>query len=152
MALELIKRKEAEPLSQGDIIRNIPVAAFSSLGEYSPQNILGVILSHSCELDKPKNLVALVCELRKVEGLQEQQAEQIRQGKVLNAAHVGEVESFGEAFVDFRQTHRVFKPHLLTLIPGGRVSALAEKACVQLSVFFFRYLVRELPPETEVVS
>ncbi|HLF94907.1 MAG TPA: hypothetical protein VJB14_15680 [Planctomycetota bacterium] len=145
MTLALKVRLLTDPLSQGDILSGVETVTLDELGTMTRKTIAAIVLTHSCELDKPNTKNAIVAELRPMSLVTRQQAELIKESRVLSAVHIGDVPTFGDSFVDFRELHRVPKFQLANKLTTGRNAALDDEGCVQIAVYLFRFFVRVLP-------
>jgi len=139
MYLENLRSK----LSQGDILTQIPL--LDSANPMAPEKKHDVIiLSHTCEMDKPKNMVVLVCAIKPLTSFEPGQDADIRRGKMISVMHMESNDKLPESGIDFRYTYRFHKEKLLEFSKKNhKLSSLTDEGQEALAKFFYRFLVRK---------
>jgi hypothetical protein len=131
-------------LSQGDIFAQIPIVD-SADPALKKKDYNVIILSHTCDIDKPTQKIVLVCAIRPFSELNPGQDKDIIKGRIRNAMHVKPVGEMGDSFIDFRFTFRVNKEFLQEAEKNGaKIASLMDDAQLALIEYFRRFLARDL--------
>jgi hypothetical protein len=134
-------------LSQGDILDGITV--WDPVGEgVQPRDARVVVLSHDCELDKPKERgrYVLVVEWRSPSNAGSSNWGNIVRGRGWNALYVPGDSSAGidDGYVDFGRTQRVQQSALKYAMENGRrVASMSDGGREALIYAFTSYLLHE---------
>jgi len=129
-------------LSQGDIFAQIDLtdAAFP---QSPPKRYNIIVLSHSCEIDKENNYIALVCAILPLGEVDEGVRRDIRKNKTYHTMYLDAVGGLPESFIDFRYVFRVKKEFLQECTREGfKAASLDEEAQLALVHFFYRFISR----------
>lgn len=139
MYLENLRTK----LSQGDVLVQIPL--LDSANPTAPEKTHNIIiLSHTCEIDKPKNMVVLVCAIKPLTDFGSGQDEDIRRGRMINVMYLALSDRLPESGIDFRYTYRFHKEALLEFSKNDhKISSLTDEGQEALANFYYRFLVRK---------
>ena len=129
-------------LSQGDIFTQVPIVD-SADPAFKKKNYDVIILSHTCDIDKPNQKVVLVCAIRPFSELSPGQGKDIIKGWIINAMHVKPVGEMGDSFIDFRFTFRIHKEVLQQAEKSGtKIVSLTDNATLALIEYFHRFFAR----------
>ncbi len=141
-------------LSQGDIFAQIDLFD-SALPQLPSKRYNIIVLSHSCEIDKPTNSIVLICAILPLVEVEENGRGNIKRNRTYHTMYLEPAGGLPEGFVDFRYVFRVKKEFLQECMREGfRVISLNDEAQSALASLFFRFLARktpiqDIPPQTE---
>jgi hypothetical protein len=132
-------------LSQGDIFTQVDL--IDSATPQSPSQRFDVIvLSHTCEIQKPSNSIALVCAVRPLSEIENGHRGNFQMNRVINAMYLEPIENLPESFIDFRYIFRVNKTFLEEYVREGfKIASFNDEAQLALTTFFYRFLARKTP-------
>lgn len=131
-------------ISQGDIFSKVSLPD-SANPEAPKKEYTLVVLSHACDIDKPTQMVVLVCAARSFSELMPGQGGDIKKGRVRNAMYIKAAGGLEESFIDFRYTFRIHKDLLKQAVDNNlKIVSLTDKAQRALAQYFYRFLARDI--------
>lgn len=131
-----------QQLSQGDIFTDVNLLD-SARPQLPTRTFNVIILSHTCDILKPKNSVVLVCAIRPISEVSPGNAGHIKKNRLYNTMYVEPVGNLRESFVDFRYTYRLDKRFLGDCAnKGQKIASLNDDGQLALVYFFQRFLSR----------
>jgi len=132
-------------LSQGDIFNQIDLID-SAAPTAPPKTHNVIVLSHSCEIEKPSNSIVLVCAIRPLSQVDLGQRGHIQGNRIFNAMYLEPIGTLPESFIDFRYIFRVNKMFLEEGTRQGlKIASLNDETQLALTTFFYRFLARRIP-------
>jgi len=127
-------------ISQGDIFANVPLIDSAKPSD-PPKDYNVIILSHTCDIDKPTQKQVLVCVVKSFSVLKPGQDGDVRKDRVRNVMYLRTIKNLGEVFVDFRCEFRLNKE---VLSEGDKIISLTDQGQLALAHYFYRFLVRDV--------